>query len=147
MQKEPQLIRGGSFKDERGTVSFVNEFSFCDVKRFYQINNASTDLVRAWQGHQMEHKFFYASTGSFLIAWVKIDDWQSPSVTLEPAHTVLRANEPVILSIPPGYANGILALENDASLLIFSDLTVASSTNDRWIYDQNLWFNWQQFKI
>lgn len=147
MLRNPQLIKGGSFKDERGTVSFINDFTFYGVKRFYQINNANTDLVRAWQGHQVEHKYFYVSTGSFVIAWVKIDDWQSPSVTLEGAHATLRANEPVILSIPPGYANGILALEKDASLIIFSDQTVASSTNDRWIYDQKLWFNWQQFKI
>jgi dTDP-4-dehydrorhamnose 3,5-epimerase len=144
MTAVPRLIKGGLFSDNRGSLSFVNDFFFQNVKRFYQISNSSTAIIRAWQGHKTEHKYFYAATGSFIIAWVKPDDWESPSPHLVAEHVVLNAKEPSILSIPPGYANGIRSIKDNASLIIFSDLSIEESTLDRWSFDSHLWFDWEQ---
>lgn len=143
----PQLINGGASDDIRGRISFVNDFDFPHVKRFYQINNDGTDVIRAWQGHKLEHKYFFATAGSFVIAWVKIDDWEVPSDTLTAEHVVMSFKSPAVLSIPPGYANGIMALEPEASLVIFSNLSLAESNEDRWSYKNDLWLNWEKLKV
>ena len=41
-----------------------------------------TSIVRAWHAHQYEKKWFYAVKGSFTTAFVKIDNWESPSINL-----------------------------------------------------------------
>ena len=60
----PQLIEGGNFSDHRGTLSYVNDFSFKDIERFYIISNSVTHPVRAWQGHKLDAKNFYCLSGS-----------------------------------------------------------------------------------
>ncbi len=53
---KPQLMKGGLAADERGSVSFVNDFDFKDVKRFYIIKNISIDFKRGFHGHMKEEK-------------------------------------------------------------------------------------------
>jgi len=142
---QPELITGGSFTDERGSLFFLNEFSFPDVKRFYRIDHPNTSVVRAWQGHKVEHKYFYVVKGSFVIGWVKPDDWDNPAVDLIAEHAILTADRSSILSVPPGYANGIKALEPGSTLIIFSNLSAEDSANDMWRFEANRWLNWQQF--
>lgn len=140
-----QLIRGGQFEDNRGRVSFVNDFDFSGIKRFYCIHHLDTRTVRAWQGHKMEHKYFYVSSGSFLIAWVAIDDWNNPSLHLKPESIVLQYNEPAVLHIPSGYANGIKALEPDARLLVYSDQDLEAARLDDWRFNSDLWLDWTKY--
>jgi dTDP-4-dehydrorhamnose 3,5-epimerase len=142
---EVRHIKGDVFTDERGVLQYVNDFDFTGVKRFYQIIHPDASVVRAWQGHQVEHKWFFVGQGSFLIAWVKIDDWDTPSKTLKAEYSVLSAQSPQVISIPPGYANGIKALEPGSVLTVFSNLTVDQSSNDRWSFDPSLWMDWSQF--
>lgn len=142
---QPEIITGGSFTDARGSLFFINDFSFPDVKRFYRINHPDTKVVRAWQGHQVEHKYFYVAKGTFVIGWVKIDDWDNPADDLMAEHAILTADKSCILSVPPGYANGIKAMEADAALIIFSNLSAEASANDMWRFEPNRWLNWQQF--
>ena len=137
-----EIIKGGSFTDARGTLQFVNDFEFPGVKRFYQIIHPDTSVVRAWQGHRVEHKWFSVGKGSFLVAWVKIDNWENPSPSLVAEHTILSAAEPTIISLPGGYANGIKALEAGSILTVFSDLTIEESANDNWRFDASLWMDW-----
>src|SRR4051794_3652230 len=94
MYEEVRIIQGRSFTDNRGTLNCVNDFTFFDVKRFYQIQHPDTTTIRAWQGHKIETKYFYVPFGSFLLAWVKIDDFDNPSVDLIAEHRVLTANNP-----------------------------------------------------
>ena len=147
MIKEVEIIEGGIFNDHRGTLSFINDFSFPGVKRFYRITHPDIEIVRAWQGHKIEHKYFYVAAGSYVIAWVKIDDWDNPFENLVAEHHILSAKHPAILSVPAGYANGIKAMEKDSSLIIFSDLNAEDSANDRWSFEPNRWLDWQQFHI
>lgn len=69
MGNNPKIIKGGKFKDERGLIRFVNDFHFENIKRFYLIKHPDTKFVRAYQGHQLESKYFYPVSGSFVIAW------------------------------------------------------------------------------
>ncbi len=146
MKDKPQIIDGGIFSDNRGNLTFVNDFVFDDVKRFYVIEHPDTATVRAWQGHIVEKKYFYVVTGSFCVAWVKIDDWDNPSADLKAEYEILSADKSRILSVPAGYANGIKALEIPAKILILSSLTLEESVNEKTRYASHLWLDWSSIK-
>ena len=90
---KPKIIQGGSFIDHRGVMRFVNDFKFDDVVRFYFIKHLDIDFVRAWQGHQFEKKYFYPISGSFVVAWVRIDDFMNPPPTLIPGYHIIHSNK------------------------------------------------------
>lgn len=139
-----ELIRGGSHTDARGTICFVNDFNLVPVKRFYVVKHPDTSVVRAWQGHQKEAKYFTCTRGSFLVCGVKIDNFENPSKDLQAEKFILKAEEPCILHFPGGYANGIKALDKDSELLVFSDKTMEEATGDQIRYDASLWVDWNK---
>jgi len=146
---EPELIEGGIFTDNRGSIAYVNDFLFEGVCRFYMISHPETDTIRAWQGHRIERKYFYVVKGAFVVAWVKIDNWKTPSLDLEAKSAVLSTRKSQILSIPAGYANGIKALESNSMVIIFSDMPVEESVAEKIRYnpEQYKWFNWNNLAL
>jgi dTDP-4-dehydrorhamnose 3,5-epimerase-like enzyme len=140
---KPTLISGGIAVDDRGSVSFVNDFEFSKVKRFYQVANHKQGFVRAWHGHKKEGKFVLVTSGSALVAAVKVDNWDNPSKDLKPEKFVLTANKPSVLFIPAGYANGFMSLTLDAKLMFFSTLTLEESKGDDFRYPARLWNVWE----
>jgi len=58
------VIEGNIHRDERGVVRFVNDFDMKKVVRMYCIK-PKLGVVRAWQGHKRETKWFYVAKGSF----------------------------------------------------------------------------------
>ncbi|KAF2333135.1 hypothetical protein [Flavobacterium daemonense] len=36
----PKIVQGGNFSDYRGIISYLNDFSFRDIERFYIISNS-----------------------------------------------------------------------------------------------------------
>ncbi len=146
MIEKPLITKGGTFTDNRGTMRFVNAFDFPDVKRFYFIKHPDTTVVRAWQGHQFEKKYFYPIAGSFIVAWVKIDDFENPSEDLVPEVHLLSADNSELLMIPKGYANGIKALEPNSELMIFSDLGVEESVKEKIRFPAEKWLDWTKFE-
>lgn len=136
---EANLIQGNIFSDERGSVSFVNDFKFSDIDRFYIIENSETHPVRAWQGHKLDCKNFYCIQGSFKVSYVKIDDWESPSSSLKVEHAILEAGKSNVLKIPAGYANAIQSLETGSRLMSFSTLPLEQVKNDDVRFDKNTW--------
>lgn len=134
-----QLISGNSHSDHRGTVRFVNDFNFDGVKRFYAISHPDTDIIRAWQAHKLETKYFYVTKGSFLINWIKIDDWNQPAKDLKVNPYILSDQKSEILKVEPGHANGLRALEPDSTLLVFSDMLLEDSKGDDYRFDVNYW--------
>ena len=135
----PKLIQGGNFSDHRGTLSYVNDFSFKDIERFYIISNSDTHPVRAWQGHKLDAKNFYCLSGSFRIHYVKIDNWENPSKDLAIETVILTVSESKMLHIPAGYANAIESLEPDSKLISFSTLPLSNVSEDDVRYDANYW--------
>lgn len=135
----PILIEGGVYNDERGGISFVNEFSFENIQRFYIIENSLIKPLRAWQGHKLDEKNFYCVTGEFKIGIVKIDNWENPSKKLLIDIYVLKASDPKILKIPPGYANAVLSSEEGSKLISFSTLPLNRVKEDEMRYPFDYW--------
>ena len=136
---KPHIIQGGTFSDHRGTLSYVNDFSFKDIERFYIISNSDTHPLRAWQGHKLDAKNFYCLSGSFRIHYVKIDKWENPSKDLTIETVILTVSESKMLHIPAGYANAIQSLEADSKLISFSTLPLSNISEDDVRYDANYW--------
>ena len=139
MMENDNIIKGNSYTDHRGSLRFVNDFKFEGIKRFYSIKHANTSIIRAWQGHKIETKYFYVSKGSFLINWIKIDDWDNPSKDLKKNKHILSDQKNEILIIPPGHANGLKALEPDSILISFSNMSLEESKNDDYRFPQDYW--------
>ncbi|MEO7975774.1 WxcM-like domain-containing protein [Flavobacterium sp.] len=135
----PKIIHGGKFSDHRGTISYVNDFSFEDIERFYIISNSDENPIRAWQGHKLDAKNFYCLNGSFKIHFVKIDNWDNPSKDLSIETITMKAEESKILHIPAGYANAIESLENNSKLISFSTLPLANVNDDDVRYNSDYW--------
>jgi len=139
----PRLIEGNIAIDDRGTVSFINDFDFAGVKRFYTVTNHKAGFVRAWHAHQHEAKYVTITRGSAVIGAVKIDNWEKPSKDSPVTRYVLSAQKPSVLYIPAGYANGFMSLTEDAALVFYSTATLEESRNDDTRYDARYWDIWQ----
>lgn len=138
----PTLRRGDLAVDDRGEVGYVNDFDFVGVKRFYTVRNHHVGYVRAWHAHKHETKYVIAVTGSALVGAVHIDHWDCPSRNLEVRRFVLSANQPAVLHIPAGYANGFMSLTPDLKLMFFSTVTLAESRGDDLRFDARYWDIW-----
>ena len=117
----PLLTKGGSRADSRGTLFYNNDFDLSAIKRMYVIENHSTDFVRAWQGHQIEQRWFSVIKGSFRIQLIAIDHWKKPSIDLEPLTYIVYSEKLDVLHVPSGYVSSIQSLEQGSKLLVLSD--------------------------
>lgn len=137
--KEPTLIGGGFAVDDRGQVSFVNGFVFDAVRRFYLVENFSTQVVRAFHSHLKEEKFVLVVAGSAIVAAVRIDDAVRPDRQMKPHRFVLSDRQPEILHIPAGYANGFRPLEPGTKILFFSTGTLEQAKSDDFRFPHDYW--------
>lgn len=134
-----QSIFGNIHTDARGQVCFINDFDMAPIKRVYQIKHTNLDLVRAWQGHQKESKWFYCPKGSYTINCVQPDSWDNPSGSEIVYSFTLSQEQPQILCVPYGFATGIKANLPDSILLIYSDLSLKESINDDFRFPLSTW--------
>jgi dTDP-4-dehydrorhamnose 3,5-epimerase-like enzyme len=139
---KPTLMAGGLAADDRGELTFVNDFHFAGVKRFYSVTNYRQGFIRAWHGHKREAKYVTAVSGAALVGAVKIDNWDEPGKELPVERFVLSAHKPSVLFIPAGYANGFMSLTQDLKLMFFSTSTLAESQGDDFRYDARHWDIW-----
>lgn len=117
----PKLLKGNCHEDSRGTLFYNNDFEASAIKRIYVIENQSLEVVRAWQGHQIEQRWFSAIKGSFKIQLIAIDNWDRPSKKLERLEFVLDSKKLDVLHIPAGYVSSIQSREEDSKLLVMAD--------------------------
>lgn len=141
--QEPQLFKGGLAVDDRGSVSFVNDFNFADVKRFYCVENHKQGFVRAWHAHRNESKYVMVIKGSAVIGAVQIDNWENPSKNSKIHRYVLSEKNPSVLFIPAGYANGFMNLSEDSKIMYFSTSELKDSLNDDVRFEAHYWEAWQ----
>lgn len=134
-----RIIHGNSIIDRRGKLSFVNNFSFKEVKRFYQVENSSLRIPRAFHGHMKEAKYVYVSSGSIILAAVSLDNPASPSKNSPMHRMILSGKQPTVVYIPPGYANGFRALEKRTAVLFFSTASLEESLADDYRYPFDYW--------
>ncbi|PKG52035.1 WxcM-like domain-containing protein [Olleya sp. 1-3] len=140
----PKLIEGGAFSDQRGTLQFVNDFDMSVIKRMYITTHPSIETIRAWQGHQIESRWFFCVKGTFKVKLVKIDDWKNPSDNCEVFEFELNENTPQVLYMPNGFANGFIAVTEDSKLMIMSNYSLGEIEDDHYRFDSNKWVNWEQ---
>jgi dTDP-4-dehydrorhamnose 3,5-epimerase len=119
-----KTIPGFCATDDRGSVRFANDFTFENVKRFYQVQNHRSGFIRAWHGHQHEGKYVWVAKGSALVGAFPLNDKS------QIFKTVLTDVTPKVLYIPAGYANGFKTLTPDTIVQFFSTSTLEESKTD-----------------
>jgi dTDP-4-dehydrorhamnose 3,5-epimerase-like enzyme len=130
---KPSLISGNCHKDPRGLLFYNNDFDLTNLKRMYIIENSSKDVIRAWQGHKIEQRWFSAVLGSFKIQLIAVDNWDKPSLTLPKIAFILDSETLDILHIPSGYISSIQALEEKSKLVVMADYHLGE-LNDEFRY-------------
>ena len=135
----PQVIttlQGRKVTDDRGSVSFVNDFDPVKygIRRFYTVQNHRAGFIRAWHGHEHEAKFAYVVSGTVLLKTVSIEGAKlskfGDDIGNVIVSSVLSADNPQVIYIPPGYFNGFKTLTDDAAIIFFSDKTLEESKGD-----------------
>lgn len=138
-KQQVELISGKMAVDDRGSVKFVNDFSFSGVKRFYQVENHSPEIIRAWHGHLKEGKYVFVSAGVALVCAVEMSDHLQPDPKAEVKRFVLSAAQPSILYIPAGYANGFRVFNSQTCIQFFSTSTLEESLGDDYRFPYDYW--------
>ncbi|SMC82394.1 WxcM-like domain-containing protein [Moheibacter sediminis] len=115
------LLKGKIHSDERGTITFNNDFDASQVKRIYTIENNSVEFIRGWQGHKVEQRWFACINGKFEIQVIEIDDFQNPSKDLTIDKYELTTDALNFLHVPAGFVTAIQAIEGNSKLLVLSD--------------------------
>lgn len=132
----PEEIKGDSYTDLRGTLFYNNNFDVSEVKRIYFIENVTTGIIRAWQGHKIEQRWFAAVSGSFKILLIKIDKWNNPSQDLKPKAFILKATTLDVLHVPSGFVSSIQSLEPISKLIVMSDYLLGDN-DDEYRFESN----------
>lgn len=146
-------FQGRKATDDRGSLSFVNDFDPVKygIRRYYIVENHRPGFIRAWHGHKNEAKFVTVVSGVAVIAMASMDDaalLDSGKINKAPIEIhVLSADNPQVLFIPPGYFNGFKNLTEDTKLVFFSDKTIEESKGDDirrnwdslglWVWEEN----------
>lgn len=81
-------------------------------------------------------------SGSFCLAWVKVDCWENPNLEIVADYAILRTEDSKIIAIPSGFANGIKALEANSKIIIYSDMSLEHSVNEKIRYPKHYWLDW-----
>ncbi|MFI5419725.1 MAG: sugar epimerase [Nitrososphaerales archaeon] len=137
--REPCIISGSLAVDDRGQVTFANGFTFEGIRRFYLVENFSTDLVRAYHGHLREEKVIFVVSGAAIFGAVHLDNVVKPNPKAKQHRFVLSARQPQLLHIPAGYANGFRPLEPCTRIIFFSTATLEETKNDDYRFPINYW--------
>lgn len=126
----PKIIQGSIHEDFRGKLVYNNNFDLSLVKRMYIIENSSRDIIRGWQGHKIEKRWFTVVQGSFLIKAICIDNWKQPSSDLKVLEYELNATRLDVLYVPNGYITSIQAMECNSKLTVMADYALGDVDDD-----------------
>lgn len=136
MNDTPHLLPVNISTDDRGHLSYAINFSpaVAGIKRFYIVENFSTDTVRAFHGHLKEAKYVLPLSGSAMLTVVPFAEGKLAADT-DVVRYILSARNLCMLHIPPGFVNGFRSLEPDTRLMFFSTATVEESREDDYRFD------------
>jgi dTDP-4-dehydrorhamnose 3,5-epimerase len=139
---EPEIYPLTLHKDERGEIRFCNEFDLHPFHRFYSISSGKENQIRAWQGHKIERKVFLPLSGKTKIVLVEITDFSTPKAG-KIVEFLLDFENPVLLVVPEGYANGIQFKSQKSSIMVFSNLSLQDSITDDFRFNKDLFYCWR----
>lgn len=143
---EVKIIEGELYSDERGVIASLNNFKFDSIRRCYFVRHSRTDILRGWNGHRYESKWFYPLKGTFAVAVVRIDDMENPKPAEEPSVYILSDKKSEILAVPAGHATCLKALEKDSIIMVGSDKLLEESKSDSYKFDSSLWMDWSNIE-
>jgi dTDP-4-dehydrorhamnose 3,5-epimerase-like enzyme len=130
------MYKGDIAVDDRGKLTFVNDFDFEGVRRFYMVENHRKGFIRAWHGHQKEAKYVFVVSGAIILGIVEMGQQK-------PVRVVLSADKPAVYFIPAGHYNGFKTLTDDTKVIFYSTSTLEESKGDdlrRGLdYFENIW--------
>ena len=132
----PKIIKGNSFTDIRGTIYFNNSFDSSEIKRMYIIQNSSVNVIRGWQGHKVEQRWFSALQGEFEIHLIEVDNWETPSKDLQSIKYNLGSDKMNVLLVPPGFVSSIRSKVTNSKLLAMSNYGI-EEINDEYRFDSD----------
>lgn len=124
------LIEGDQFIDIRGIVKFNNRIDLNEIRRIYSIHNQSTSIIRGWQGHAVEKRWFCCVKGSFKISIIEVDNFREPNRDLPKEHFVLNDYSLDFLTLMPGYVTSLQSLQEDSILLVMSNNLLGEVNDD-----------------
>jgi dTDP-4-dehydrorhamnose 3,5-epimerase-like enzyme len=135
----PVLYSGSEYSDERGVLSYNNDFQIREFVRAYIIKNSGSAPMRGWHGHKFESKSFICLSGRVRIGAVEVDDWVNPSEDLHVYRQELIEGGMDSYFVPAGYANAILNLEINSRVLVFSSSSLDASLADDFRFPVGAW--------
>lgn len=121
---------GNRHEDERGIITYNNEFDASQIKRIYTIENHSTEFVRGWQGHSIESRWFASMKGKFKISVIEIDNFENPSKDLLIQQYILNDESLTYLHVPAGCITAIQALEENSTLSALADYELGETQDE-----------------
>ena len=139
---KPTLRTGGIFTDPRGILKYINEEEPGYYRRFYLITHPDEKIIRAWQGHKKEEKAFYVISGSFMIAVVSPENFDTPDDNEKPEFFNLISENNHFLRVPGGCYTGIKAFTPGSTLLVLSSFDLAGSKADDFRQPVGKWVDW-----
>ena len=142
MTERLEFLAGDIAVDDRGRLSFCNDFDMARVRRFYVVSNHQPGFVRAWHAHRQETKYAYVVSGAALFAAVEIDDWENPDPALPVTRMTLSEDKPGVLCIPGGHAHGFMTLTPETKVMFFSTTALDESLGDDIRYPHDYWKPW-----
>lgn len=138
---KPKLIKVDFATDNRGKVTFCNGFNFAEkkIRRFYLLENATTDTIRAFHGHLYESKYLLVISGKALVCAAQFNPTKKPDREKDIHLFILSEKDPHILYIPKGFANGNRFLEKNTKVMVFSDVSLDESKKDDYRLPFDYW--------
>ncbi len=94
------------------------------IKRVYYVYNFSRGIIRGFHYHQKEWKYFFVVLGAAKIIAI------NPKKPKEKFIFVASTRKPLLVIIPPGFANGWVSLENQTILVCGSTSSLEESIKD-----------------
>jgi len=145
MKDKLEFLAGGLAVDDRGRLTFCNDFDLmaAGIRRYYIVDNHDARFIRAWHAHKRETKYVNLLAGAAVVAAVKVDDWERPSVGLDVQRFVLSSDRPGLLRIPGGFAHGTMSLVPGTKVMFLSTSTLKESADDDYRYDAFYWNPWE----
>ena len=144
--KGVEVISGEIFADHRGQLASLNNFRFDEVNRVYFLTHPDSSVVRGWNGHKTEKKFFCCVKGAFALAVVKVDDFDQPTAELPAEVYTLQSSESKIIAVAPGHANAMKALEAGSVMAVFSSRTLEEAAGDNYKFPAGMWMDWDKLE-
>jgi dTDP-4-dehydrorhamnose 3,5-epimerase-like enzyme len=127
VENNQTIFLGQIFKDSRGELIAFNEFEMSKISRMYMII-PEPDVVRAWQGHKKETKWFFVIKGSFEIRTIQALD--EKNVVLEQKKYILKDSDFKVLVLPGGNLNGFKSLKPGSCMQVFSEFNLENGKAD-----------------